>query len=255
MKSKFLLFLLPVLGWVSCEKYGGPRGPKLYVLDSYISLFVDSDGVYAEARSGFYVDEENKLISAGADAVHADKVYSAGDGILFQITLGRTGISDDKFDPRRELYLQTIDEIGDHGYNKEVYDFVKPVAASAIIVPVKTLRITADKAYDATHPAGTNLADYFTVFYDDAYSFVQNGYQPLAGTYDRVTKDDVPHFFRKSPLAGVDLSQKPYIGDLLYCHLTTNPAAADTFTFTISVTFANDETYTSTTKPVNLNAE
>ncbi|MDR1582083.1 MAG: hypothetical protein LBS55_02305 [Prevotellaceae bacterium] len=208
MKRIFLLVCI-VLGLSACEKDVSPNdiGPTVMYI-SYIQGFVKCKAMRVQSVVGVQIDETNKIFGPCIDRLDTGdtnpNVFSVADGIEIDIdghiwsnfdekdtcvfydnSYYQADINEDEriyYLERKERYDYYTALIGDTSYNVRSRGDAGP-AARSIITPLKSIVIVANKDFSSDYPAGSDLSPLFTVYFDDPYSTVKNGYKQIEGTY------------------------------------------------------------------------
>ena len=93
----------------------------------------------------------------------------------------------------------------------------------------------------------------FTVYFEDPYSFIKNGYQPIEGTYERARGViDYPQPIFRAKLSEVNFAERPFMGREWYCHLDAVPEETGNYTFSVKVTFVVGTVLEGTAPPINI---
>jgi hypothetical protein len=248
MKKRILPLLLMLLAAIGCEERR--EGPMPMILHkSYIERFLECENISLNVRYGFSLDETNKTILDMNTHAVEDFEYSLSDGI--EIGVNMSGYEIDQQN-KKELYDELTESIGDTNWGMEL-----PISGRTFTAMKETItdfKITTETDYDATHPAGSDVSSYFTVYYDDMYATVKNGYKSMPGYYHHSWIGDLPQSCYKSVLSTMDFSVKPYIADEIGCVLTQKPATAGSYSFTFTIALDNGKILVGTTKPLKLTA-
>lgn len=269
MKKIFLLITV-TLYFSSCEIINSP--PPVFFCKSYIQTFIEcgkiSDKkIQVQSRIGQKIDAEKKILYNDLNKISAP--YSISDGICLYVEarsghyiyrdssrycaipgIGRTDYlmsnGDDPNDPfyleRQRGYDKYIEMIGDTTFN---WKSGSPTKVTAIITPVKDIVVTCDKNYTTEFPIGSNLSSLFTVFFDNPYATIKNGYKAVDGAYHYVdsTGDKLVYYpvsIIRANLAEVDFASLPFIGNEWNCHLDVPPDQTDTYTFYVKIILVDD---------------
>ena len=283
MKKIFLLITI-TLCFSACEKGDDP--PPDVFLKSYIQTFIECGKISGkklkiQSSIGLKIDTVKKIIQGDVRSQFSAP-YSLSDNIWLHIEarsthyvyrdssiycavpqIGRTDFlmsdGDDPNDPfyleRQRVYDKHIEMIGDTAYN---WISGKTIA---IITPVRDIVVTCDKDYTGEFPAGSNLSNLFTVFFDNPYATIKNGYKAVTGSYhheaiydDGSTHkwDYFPTSIIKANLAEANFSSLPFIGNQWNCHLDVPPDKTDTYTFYVKIILV-DGTELEGETPVSIN--
>ena len=133
-----------------------------------------------------------------------------------------------------EGYKQHTEYYGDTTYSKRI-SIGDGYCVSAM--PLNSISITADKDFDAEHPAGSLLNDYFVLEYSSAYDVIKSGYDPALD----ITDDRWHSEYDAYQL--MPLSEFEPINLLHYnvsLHFTKLPDVLGEYTFTIAFEYGTD---------------
>jgi hypothetical protein len=216
------------------EKTFGPCIDRLVTGDANPNVFSVADGIelniYGHQWSNF--DERDTSVfwdcQSSSYTNEDDRIYCA---------------------ERKRGYDHYITLIGDTSYNVQTRDYL---TTSAIITPLKSIAIVADKDFSSDYPAGSDLSPLFTVYFDDPYSTVKNGYKQVEGTYRFIEIAPHPQSIFKSKLSEANFEKRPFIGDEWLCFLDAAPEKTDTYTFQVKVTFADGTVLEATAPSINI---
>lgn len=138
---------------------------------------------------------------------------------------------------RQRVYDKYIGIIGDTTFYQ-----VKYPGITAIITPVSEIVITCDKKFSGEFPAGSNVSSLFSVYFDNIYATIKNGYNPVDNSYRPIHLGDFPISIFKANLAHADFPSLKFIGNLWECHLDVAPEYTDTYTFDVKVILVDGTT-------------
>ena len=229
---------------MSCE-YRDPIGPYPNSINekSYIQGFLELNWMHGSPTSGIKVNKTENSINLRYRNFDESKIYDIKDGVGISLTIGKERSPEEiTWDNNIEHYNELTKKIGDISYNSRIMSGV--IHSDRIIAIADTLQsvnIICDKSIDENHPAGSNLNDIFSVYFEDPYAVIKNGYQSVTGSnYYSLDRETIPEGFPYalfgSKLSAIDFSVKPYIGTEWYLVLETAPENTDEYTFTISIT-------------------
>jgi hypothetical protein len=250
---------------------------------SYINTFVKCESLDAGYLAGLEIDTVKKVFdmnnttwnSMWPDTVTHD-FFSVTDGIVVVIKglakdssgyfydVPQIGSDDFLFSnghsPNEPFYLQRkegydkyITMIGDTLFNK----ITASTIAVAILDTLSYIDITTDKNFDVNHPAGANLSSIFSIYFQDPYAFIKNGYQPPRGTYNNNNFIAHPEERIYAPLFKVKLSEtnfaeRPFIGNDWYCLLDAVPEKTGEYVFNVKVTLIDGTVLETQSPPINI---
>jgi hypothetical protein len=241
-------------------------------LKSYIETFIDCRQLNVQSVAGVKADETKKVLGPCTHRWVTGEVipdvFSVADGILLDIYgdgdathifydnsfYKSPGLNDDErfyYLERKEGYEKYIDLIGDTAYNADLRIDECP-HVSAIITPLRSISITCDKSYSSQYPAGSDLNSLFTVYYDDPYSTVKNGYKSIGGSYRFWDHIIYPQSVIKEKLSKADFKESPFIGSQWLCFLDEAPEKTDEYVFQVKVTLIDGTVMEATAPPVNI---
>lgn len=236
------------------------------VNDSYIQGFVRVSALSISAKTGLIVDFDNKKVSLQFNDIRKERTYSITDGICLYIKSVQsrtegfypkwvTGSSSSDLNLKYQEYL---DLIGDKGFDKKYRNYgvlCSPCLSVAIIDTLQSVAVTCDKDFTENLPAGSNLNELFTIFYDDPYAVVKNGYRNYTGEdafRDDYMVQDFPYAFIGNKLSAVDFTKKPFIGDTWILYLNEAPDKTDTYTFSVKITKTDGTVLSARTYPIGI---
>ncbi|MDR2005358.1 MAG: hypothetical protein LBQ74_20230 [Prevotella sp.] len=262
MKRLSVLYSVLLLFAVTGCTYVEPPGPFSVPANekSYIQGFFELEAIHVSPISGIKIDKEKKIVSLMSTSFDAPKIYEITDGIGVEINIGVHGIGKGLIDwgknnPNVSYYNELVEKIGDISFDSETvhrygYDMY------AIADTLQSINIICDKSLDGAHPVGSSLNDVFSIYVEDPYAIVKNGYKPVTGSnyfsLDGGTPEGYPLSLFGAQLSSVNLLDKPYISNELFLILETVPEHTDDYTFTVSVTNKQGKTIGKTTDPVRI---
>ena len=259
MKKLSVLYSVLLLFGVTGCTYVEPPGPFSVPANekSYIQGFFELEAIHVSPISGVKIDKKKKIVSLMSTSFDAPKIYEITDGIGVVINIGAEGIGKGlinwgKNNPYVNYYYELVEKIGDTSFNSEiVHRYGYDMYANADTL--QAINIICDKSIDRNHAAGNSLNDVFSIYVEDPYAIVENGYKPVTGSnYFSLdgTLEGYPLSLFGAQLSSVNLIEKPHIGTKLYLVLDTIPEHTDEYIFTVSVTNKQGKTVEDTTEPV-----
>ncbi len=211
---------------------------------SYIQGFYDLElnNVRVSAGFGLLPDKERNIIYFRKTS-DTDDISSIGKGVRLSITIGQDiygrGLIDYKeINPYRSEYFRYIDLINDTLYNSDIMDGLGGGMAFALTDTLQTIRITCDKDFNAEYKAGSDLSSLFSIYFEEPYTTVKNGYKSSQGKnyYEvDIIRKEFPYSFYGELLSKVDLSKKYFIAPLLYLSLEATPDKTAEYLFTVTI--------------------
>jgi hypothetical protein len=203
--------------------------------DTNPNFFSIADGIELDIKTKSYIDKDTCVFY---DNYYYDSPYLNEDERIYYLE-------------RKKGYDYYIALIGDTSYNarlrKDAY-----YGGWAIITPLKSIAIVADKDFNSDYPVGSDLSSLFTVYFDDPYSTVKNGYRSVEGTYRFFENAPFPQSIFKSKLTEANFEERPFIGHEWLCFLDVAPEKADTYTFQVKVTFVDSTVLEAIAPPINI---
>ncbi len=116
-----------------------------------------------------------------------------------------------------------------------------------------TLDITSDAPYDATHPAGTSLADIIDIYAYSAKEIIENGYDKSLVVKDEQGCLDLQLGHElKMPLEQFNREYRKLIADNIRLNFKTAPDVTSTHRFTVTYRDEDGRVLTATAAPVTL---
>lgn len=268
MKKKLLCILVLLLMLNACgDERVGPDSQPPYN-DSYIQGFVPVSNISVSTGVGLKIDFENK-ITLFKESYHLEKkdYYPVSDGI--QMWIEGVYSEKDAFFSRGLAYsthayvkyTEYTDLLGDNGFKEKrrYYGVLcEQIASVAIIDTLESIKVTCDKDFSDALPTGSNISGLFTVFYDNPYLVVKNGYRNYTG--EDAFRDDYmvqgfPYAFIGNKLSSVDFTKKPFIGNIWLLYLNEAPDKTDTYTFTVEVTKTDGTVLEAKADPLNIDGK
>jgi hypothetical protein len=284
MKKVFFIACI-IFGWSACSKDVNPDTPAndlppFETFKSYIQTFINSKKkIVIHSVAGVKTDETKKIFGRKR-ATHVWyvgdtilDVFSVSDGIVLHIYGHKPDFVFGEIDTCRydsyHLSSSYTDEAG-RAYeieNKRKYDYYTALIGDtsynvrsreipperAIITPLDSITIVTDKDFSSDYPTGSNLSPLFTVYFNDPYSTVKNGYKSVEGSY-RFYEEAPPHpvSIVKAKLSEANFAERPFIGDEWYCQLDVAPEKTNTYTFRVKVTFVDGTVLEATAPLINI---
>jgi hypothetical protein len=263
MKKILFIFFIILLSMVivRCdinERLGPglpPMNPK-----SYIQGFYELNEMRVFPMSGYRVNKENNTINLGEWRFEAPKVYEISDGIGISVTIrseeiGKGLISWEKGGSYTDYYYELVEKIGDTSYNSRLMSGLSSRGIISIADTLQAVTITCNRQIDENHPAGSSLNDIFSVYFEDPYAIVKNGYKSLTGeNYYSLEglPDKFPHSLFGARLSSVDFTTKLYMGIEWGLVLETAPQNTGEYIFTVSITNKAGKTIEKTANPIKI---
>jgi hypothetical protein len=282
---KKILILCLILAILSgCETTtiddGGSDLAPFRTYKSYIGSFVECRRLEVYSVIGLTVNEEAKSFNKGdvvwrsfwADTLNRelfcvdDNIFlfveglSDSIGYYWDVPVGTSGFYfSNGRSPNEPFYLEIrkkydeyIDIIGDTLFNKRLRGDERPLVLS-IATPLSSIIITADKDFGDDYPAGSDLSSLFTVYFDDPYATIKNGYKAIADTYTEYEEElPYPQSIFKTKLSEVNFPERPFIGNEWRCLLDVPPQQTGEYTFNVKVTVTNGVVIEGTVPPINI---
>jgi hypothetical protein len=139
--------------------------------------------------------------------------------------------------------------IGDTCFNRTIRgDEISLVRA--IVTPLHSLTVAADRDFGGEYAAGSDLSDFFTVYFEDPYSIVKNGYKPVEGTFAYYEELPYAQCVRKARLPEANFQERPFIGDGWMLALNVAPEQTGKYVFNIKASFADGTVLEAKAPPV-----
>jgi hypothetical protein len=279
-----LLLATVLLAFIACSKNVNPNNPDDFALaqfttfKSYIEIFVRCQVMEIQSVVGVQIDETKKIFGSFIDRwatgdTNPD-IFSVADGIGLDISGHRWSNFDEKdtcvfydnkyyqsnyinederiyYAERKAGYDYYIALIGDTSYNARLREDESSLAR-AIITPLKSIAIVADRDFNSDYPAGSDLSPLFTVYFDDPYSTIKNGYKQVEGTYSYTEGLPYPQSIFKAKLSEANFEERPFISDKWHCLLNVAPEKTDTYTFQVKAAFVDGTALESQSPPINI---
>jgi hypothetical protein len=139
--------------------------------------------------------------------------------------------------------------IGDTCYNKILR---MPPVVRAIITPLQYITITANKDFSEEYKSGSDLSGFFTVYFEDPYSVIKNGYKDVENTYKEVEGLSFPQSIVRTLLSEANFPERPFIGDNWLFFLNVAPEKTDEYIFHITATYVDGTILEVTAPPINI---
>ena len=267
MKTNIFLVLLcaSLLVFGSCTEPKGLNcdstyGPPSYT-KSYIQYFISADKLLVWPVEYFGVSERNKIVYPdGVGFEPNDQTVVIVDyGIHIRLEFDGSGEyiydcaghirypSESCLELSRE-YEALVTEIGDVSFNREIRYFERVTYAT--LAKIQSVTITADKDFNADYPAGSSLNELFTIYFNDAYAFIKNNYQPITDTYQYFTTEctrEYPYAVVKKKLSAVNFPEHLFIDHRWDCILDIAPQYTDVYTFYVKIVLEDGTTLEAST--------
>jgi hypothetical protein len=267
MKKIFFLILIATT-IVACEDRGENDTVPVELAKHYIDRFVDCKQLKISSWTGdFFIDEKLKIVEQTEEKIE-NVITLKIDGlpenkreetyyIVYHADYSDGFTPDDAFYARiRGTYLNYIEQIGDTCFNMYLPGGVSSTI-TAITIPLKTISITSNKDFGKEYPAGSEMNGLFTVFFDDAYATIKNGYKQVEGTYTIYSPDNkfqykIPHSIYKAKLSEVNFAEHPFITNEWSCISNAVPEKTDEYTFHIKVSMDDGTTMEGDAPPIKI---
>jgi hypothetical protein len=261
--TAFYLVLLSV-GIAGCEgnEAPGPYGRPPVNEKSYIQGFFELNDLHVGPISGFKVNKDNNSITLDT-SFDAPRVYDISDHVGLSILIGSEGIGKGLINWQKgrdsyfDYYNELVEKIGDTSYNSNLMYSLSNIII-AVADTLQFVNITCNKQIDERHPAGSSLNNLFSVYFEDPYAVIKNGYKSLTGE-NYYSLEGIPEILKDFPysifgakLSSVDLTTKPYMGIAWRVLLDTAPETTGEYTFTVSITNKQGKTIERTAAPIKL---
>jgi hypothetical protein len=264
MISYLALLSLVIAGCGRDNEAPGPYGPPVNE-KSYIQGFFELNDLHVFPMSGFKANKENNSIKFAEDAgFDAPRVYEISNNVGISILIGSQGIGKGLIDWKKggdsyvDYYNELVEKIGDTSYNSKLMYGFSSNGIVAVADTLQSVNITCNKQIDERHPAGSSLNDLFSVYFEDPYAVIKNGYKSLTGE-NYYSLEGIPEILKDFPysifgakLSSVDLTTKPHIGTYWTLVLETAPETTGEYTFTVSITNKQGKTIERTAAPIKL---
>jgi hypothetical protein len=249
MKRAFLLLSIAAMA-IACEDESNSGVIRKDYFESYIPWFCDPDDSNSFAICyDFNIDTKYDIVNYNYyEASIADiPVIDLDGGICLNLHFNsHTNYFPNKSNSEATTkYRYYTGLIGDTHYNQTVWTEAYYSKSPALTAEAESIKITCDKNWDNTHPAGSDLSDLFVMYYEDYYTIVQNDYVESEDMYRFP-----PGYYKnavESPGPDFSAIGSPFIGSNWIFHLISAPANTDNYSFTITVSFANGVTTSTTT--------
>lgn len=247
MKKKWLLLLC--LGLLGCDKNNGGL-PDDGMLPPYSPHYIAS---YSELPAQSQVQVKSGSFSAYQDVSFGMTTSLRGN---IHSVWGLPGVGDES----RAARFTSLAEA--HGDISQPHKFLYSYFGDCLYEPTESLHVTADRGFDAAHPAGSLLDDLLWVYFISAEEYLASGYgvrpYTLGETTELMDEFHVPEhqpgiFFRES-LAEFNRIQRTLIMFQFSFRLNKAPDQAGDFVFTITYRAQNGTVLTGTTDRIHIDA-
>lgn len=242
------------------DKINGTAYPPINE-KSYIQGFYDLelDNVRVQAGFGIPPDKEKNKINF-RNITDSENPISGAINVRLGIyigknTSGRGLISYPEINTYKVEYFKYIDLIGDTSYNSDKMDGLDGQMAYALTDTLRTIQITSNKDFNAEYKAGDNLNSLFSIYFEEPYATIKNGYKSLQGKnyYEvDVIRKEFPYSFYGERLSEVDFSKKYFIGSQLHLSLEAIPDKTEEYTFTITIRNTQGKEVTVSANPIKI---
>jgi hypothetical protein len=130
-------------------------------------------------------------------------------------------------------------------------------AARAIITPLQSITVTANRDFSEHYKAGSDLSNLFMVFFEDPYSVVKNGYTNPEGYFTFMGKQpfgdpSYPPYIVRVRLSEANFPERPFIDDKWVLFLEEAPEETGEYTFHIKVTYTDGRMLETSAPPIHL---
>lgn len=226
-----------------------PANPK-----SYVQGFYALEDIAVSPMKGLSVNETTNSISFDT-SFEEDKIYSLSDGILLTVVCLGPLIDFTTNNPHNTDYWNYVEKIGDTGYNSTVRWGVLSDYPLAITDTLQSIKITCDKEFNPSSPAGSDLSGLFSVYFESPYRTVKNGYKSYEGDNTVNVTDipaDYPHTMIGGRLKGFNFIDYPFIAPMWFCALEFAPDKTASYTFTVTVDNLRGVRFTRTAKAIHI---
>jgi hypothetical protein len=251
MKNILLLFCI-AFGLSACTD--DCCTPPTWFYKSYIQTFVDCRFLHnrqLNVQAGIRMDGGIQLdiygrVSSGEDAYRDSSVFY--DNTYYNsLHLDEEGRI--YYARCKQGYDKYIAIVGDTSYNAELD---MPLDVRAMITPLHSIAITADKDFGDDYPAGSDLSSLFTVCFDDPYATVKNGYKSIEGTGSLSHIVWYPQSVVSVKLSEANFSERPFIGDEWLCLLDLAPEQTGEYTFYVKARLVDGTVLEGTASPITI---
>ena len=230
--NNVIIALLLIVVTACKDEPDGPYTKAPVNEKSYIQEFYEfNDYLHVSSISGFKIDKLTHSINHNT-SFDPPKLYELKDGVGLHISISNQSLPKYK-------YKLLVEKIGDVSYNSKINDGFQPGGiAVALVDTLQTITITCDKAFNEKYPAGSSLNELFSIYFEEPYTTIKNGYKSSTGdNYYTINifNNKFPYSLFGANLSTVDLSKKYYIGTHLYLMLETAPKNTGEYLFTVSV--------------------
>ncbi len=108
---------------------------------------------------------------------------------------------------------------------------------------ISKIDIVCNEDFDAEHPAGTSLNDVFSVFVDDPYSYIKNGYKHPSGKDFYVYGDDINSVAWGGVLSELAFEEHPFLESDYMFNLNKSPEKSGTYRFYVTFYDVNGKSW------------
>ena len=255
--KKLLILTALLLSIIACkDEPDGPNTKAPVNERSYIQGFFELNDLYIGSISGFKVDKAAHSIIHNT-SFDPPKLYEIKDGVGIVTSTGNEIMGNGYISYESILYKSLIEKIGDLSYNSKITDgFAYDGRVVALVDTLQNITITCDKAFSEKYPAGSSLNELFSIYFEEPYTTIKNGYKSSTGdNYYTINifNNKFPYSLFGANLATIDLSKKYYIGTKWYFILEKAPENSGEYLLTVSVTNTEGKTLEKTANdPIQL---
>jgi hypothetical protein len=254
MKNHLVFFLCFVAFCWSCDSYNENPSPIPKVtLKSYIYAFVDGnqvDSLQMKVLTESNVDQTLRTLTEPLDSLGKQGIAlkvqirnqlptSQDSSVYYYSNVWPLEDEGKKFnDERRTGYQRYINEIGDTSFNFKTYVGDIPMTF-CLINTVRSVKITSDQDFGEQYPAGVDLSGLFTMYYDNPYATVKNGYRQVSGTCEQDKSVSYPISVFKSKLPDIDFNALKFISTEWYLFLDDLPEHTAEYAFHVEIVLSD----------------
>jgi hypothetical protein len=286
MKHILLIICAVVFMLNACNKEAGQDAelaPKEF-FKSYIQTYVDCKGENSMRVQMFIkkIDESINIIGTGCEyrwqvGETNPNTFSVADGIVIDVWghwfediernyrdtcvfyyneqeknakyLNKEDL--DYYMDRKQGFEKYSALTGDTCFNRILHGDMAP-GVRAIVTPLQYITITANKDFSEEYKSGSDLSGFFTVYFEDPYSVVKDGYKDEGNTYKYVEGLPYPQSVVKTLLSEANFPERPFIGDNWWFFLNVAPEETGEYIFSVKATFTDGTVLGVTAPPVNI---